>query len=377
MSKGIENIDEVFKQAFDGFEADVDPSVWNNIQSSIASGSVASSSANSVGLGKSVILKIAAGIIAVGAIATTTYYVTISSEQKEELIISQEVNPDFVSEEQSELNSVAEYSKEKETSDEIENRNEEDHSIASDEFNSGVESNNVELDLNSEANQDDNSIPNQISEKAVEKITDETSTEEDVVQSKVENKSKQINTEEIKALRGSLRASVISGKAPLDVSFDVEGENIASYSWDFGDDSENGDGASSFHTFNKPGSYKVKVIVLDENANSKTLVQIIEVKNNMESSLGFIPNSFTPNGDENNDVFILTTARNIKSFKGTVVSESTRKVVFMWNDIKEGWDGSNMSGRKLPSGNYYITLKAVGLDGEVLTRNLKVSLFKE
>ena len=31
MKKELKNIDEIFKQAFDEFEADVDPSIWNNI----------------------------------------------------------------------------------------------------------------------------------------------------------------------------------------------------------------------------------------------------------------------------------------------------------------------------------------------------------
>ncbi|PCI95739.1 MAG: hypothetical protein COB15_11870 [Flavobacteriales bacterium] len=37
MKKELKNIDEIFKQAFDEFEADVDPSIWNNIQNALDS----------------------------------------------------------------------------------------------------------------------------------------------------------------------------------------------------------------------------------------------------------------------------------------------------------------------------------------------------
>jgi len=37
VKKELKNIDEIFKQAFDEFEADVDPSIWNNIQNALDS----------------------------------------------------------------------------------------------------------------------------------------------------------------------------------------------------------------------------------------------------------------------------------------------------------------------------------------------------
>lgn len=87
MKNGLENIDEVFKQAFDGFEANVDPSVWTNIQSSIATGTTPPTDLVSTTVAttatKAVALKIAAAVIAVSTIATATYFVVTSNQTKE------------------------------------------------------------------------------------------------------------------------------------------------------------------------------------------------------------------------------------------------------------------------------------------------------
>ena len=99
MKKGLENIDEVFKQAFDGFEANVDPSVWNNIQSSIASGSgagssVKPSSATTSVVGKSFVLKLVAGVLAISSIATGVYFITDNPKTEDEKNINSYVISD-------------------------------------------------------------------------------------------------------------------------------------------------------------------------------------------------------------------------------------------------------------------------------------------
>lgn len=85
MKKGFENIDEVVKQAFDGFEAEVDPSVWNNIQGSINAGGGADSSIQSSAssnLGGSAALKFVAGVAAVGVIAAAIYFSSDKTNNK-------------------------------------------------------------------------------------------------------------------------------------------------------------------------------------------------------------------------------------------------------------------------------------------------------
>jgi PKD repeat protein len=62
-----------------------------------------------------------------------------------------------------------------------------------------------------------------------------------------------------------LSASVSSGSVPLDVTFSGSGSIgiIASYSWDFGDNSSGGSGESVAHTYDVVGNYTVTLTVSD------------------------------------------------------------------------------------------------------------------
>jgi len=102
LENGLENIDEVFKQTFKGFEANVNPSVWNNVQQSITSGNgganttpkVDPSAASGVVV-KSMVMKIVAGVILVGAVATTTYLVVTGEKNNkisENVVVDKKIN---------------------------------------------------------------------------------------------------------------------------------------------------------------------------------------------------------------------------------------------------------------------------------------------
>ena len=183
----------------------------------------------------------------------------------------------------------------------------------------------------------------------------------------------EVNTNEV--LKGSIIASVTSGKAPLDVMFDVEGENIVSYLWDFGDNSSTSSDASILHTFSEPGEYRVNLIVLDKNATPKTIIKTITVEKNIISGIGVIQNGFSPNNDGNNDVFIIKTAENIKTFHATIKTLKG-EVVYEWNSIREGWDGRDKSGRIMEQGRYILTISAKGIDEVEHPRTEVITLTK-
>ncbi len=75
-----------------------------------------------------------------------------------------------------------------------------------------------------------------------------------------------------------------------------------------------------------------------------------------------VPNIFSPNGDGQNDKFVLKDQKNIKQFNGTIYNR-WGEVVYEWITPDDGWNGKiKNSNRKAPSGVYYYHLKAIGED---------------
>lgn len=68
-----------------------------------------------------------------------------------------------------------------------------------------------------------------------------------------------------------------------------------------------------------------------------------------------IPNVFTPNKDNSNDEFIIT-GTNITNIEGSIYNR-WGKLMFEWNDVNIGWDGT-YNGKVVPEGSYFYIIKA-------------------
>ena len=383
MEKGLENIDKVFKQAFEGFEANVDPGVWSNIQSSMASGtgaelSVKPNYTTTSVVGKSLALKLVAGVLAIGSIGTGAYFIAENPSINDDKVVNSNL---IIDEDQREdkVLSIDEKSLEvDEPFKEVKNHLKEEVLVVA--VSLERPDTNVPQELVN-SNTDKVVSPcegsDEIKEESVTEVNTQNSIQEEVLDAIIAVGRPSASVEGISVLKGTIRTNVTKGRAPLDVNFDVEGEGVVSYSWDFGDNSSTSSDASSFHTFKEPGRYKVELIILDKNANTETLIEYIEVESTTKPSLGFVPNAFSPNGDGLNDVYKFTTTRNIKSFNARVLNPNNGSVVFQWNSIDEGWDGKDFSGTKLNVGPYYLAVQVVGFDGSVIQKNLRINLMDE
>jgi gliding motility-associated-like protein len=86
-----------------------------------------------------------------------------------------------------------------------------------------------------------------------------------------------------------------------------------------------------------------------------------------ESKLQFkLPNIFTPNGDGNND-YLKLDITNVTEFV-IVILDAKSNVVFKSEDIDFKWDGTNLNGDKLPTGNYIYYVTAKDLEGKAVTK---------
>ena len=123
--------------------------------------------------------------------------------------------------------------------------------------------------------------------------------------------------------------------------------NVVSWTWDFGD----GSGASTenaMHTYSNAGFYNVTLTVTTSDGCTATfsLNAVVEV---FEVPEIFMPNSFTPNGDNNNDVlYVYGEYVELQEF---IIFNQYGDEVFRTSDISEGWDGT-WKGVQQPGGVY-------------------------
>ena len=155
-----------------------------------------------------------------------------------------------------------------------------------------------------------------------------------------------------------------SGYAPLTVHFDNKGEG-QSYYWEFGFRAESVDKSPDV-IFEEPGTYTVYLTV--ENADGDIDEDFIEI-DVWEGSSIYLPDAFTPNGDGHNDTYKVASATNIKDFY-MIITDQTGKTVFETRDVNQEWvfDHSVFG---IDGAKYFLTYKAVGVDGKVHSANRK------
>lgn len=126
--------------------------------------------------------------------------------------------------------------------------------------------------------------------------------------------------------------------------------NPVSWNWDFGDNIQTSE-QNPFHMYEVPGQYNVCLMVTNADGCMDTTCQQLEIIEGL-----IVPDVFTPNGDNINDVFNVKNSGmeeyNLQIFNrwGVLLFETTAPQV--------KWDGRTQSGEESPSGVYYYVLKA-------------------
>jgi gliding motility-associated-like protein len=87
-----------------------------------------------------------------------------------------------------------------------------------------------------------------------------------------------------------------------------------------------------------------------------------------------IPNIFTPNGDTNNDLFVITST-GVETFHGEIYDRWGLKL-FVWDQVNGGWDGRTTSGSIATDGTYYYIITATGMDGKEKTYTGYIQLLR-
>lgn len=376
--KNTDNIEKLFKETFEHFEADVNPQVWANVQSGINSGagSVASTAA------KFAIGKIIAGAVAVSGIAGSVWYFsqsenktnTVHNNQNKTEIVSNETAQNIVSENKSEGTVSNSQNKQIASSTHSSTKNVSDN--GQQQTVSGS-TDNVMVSDNSSAD----NTPTTSSEPAP-KYGNATQGDGGMMRwnksanvsssnSNESNSHSDSQEEESAAPTANIFVNTTSGDAPLTVDFIHQGI-ASSLNWDFGDGSASRENFPS-HTFDKPGTY---VVTLNAKNSSGSVSDKVTIEVRQISNITNIPNIFTPNGDGENDMFFFE-MKNINSIGVAIYSQKEGGLVYQWNSLEGNWNGKKMNGDDAPEGVYLYSIQAIGTDGVIHSEKGFVTLSRK
>jgi len=136
------------------------------------------------------------------------------------------------------------------------------------------------------------------------------------------------------------------------IYFENFSTNANSFYWDFGDGYNSTD-FSPIHTYLYSGEYHVILSVFDQYGCTDTVGANIIIK---EINTYYIPNAFTPNGNDLNEKFnLIGSGINPNTFEMRIF-DRWGKQIFYTRDINEGWDGT-YNGKIVQQGMYTYMIK--------------------
>jgi gliding motility-associated-like protein len=123
-----------------------------------------------------------------------------------------------------------------------------------------------------------------------------------------------------------------------EIHFINTSSNATSYSWEFGDGA-NSAAFSPSHTYDEVASnYTVRLVATNASGCSDTARVVVRI---LDELVYYVPNSFTPNGDEHNNTFqpVFTSGFDPYSFR-LLIFDRWGETIFESKDAKVGWDGT-------------------------------------
>jgi gliding motility-associated-like protein len=136
------------------------------------------------------------------------------------------------------------------------------------------------------------------------------------------------------------------------VLFNYTGKGAKLLTWTIDDTVQQGNPKNVQWTFHTPGPKEVKLVVGNEIGCYDSITYKIYV--HQEAKI-FVPNAFSPNGDDVNDVFKVA-SYGLKSIHMQIYNRWGERVKEISN-LDEGWDGI-FKGVEAPEGEYIYTIEA-------------------
>ncbi|MCZ4408792.1 PKD domain-containing protein, partial [Cryomorphaceae bacterium 1068] len=168
--------------------------------------------------------------------------------------------------------------------------------------------------------------------------------------------------------------SVNQTRAPInfDFIFDDESTLAEQWNWNFGDGLGVTQQQNPTYSYPDEGDYLVTLTVTGTTGCVDSVSQSLQVEGQTVLPPR-LPNSFSPNGDNTNDVYFVRGGPFITlDFK---VYDNWGREIFQTTDQEIGWDGTE-NGSEVPVGVYVYTIKATNLEGETFDYSGRINLFR-
>lgn len=155
---------------------------------------------------------------------------------------------------------------------------------------------------------------------------------------------------------------------------DLSTPDVQHWYWDFGDMVFDTLNQNPIHTYPDTGTYQVQLIV--DNGNClDTITKYVQIKPDF---LFLIPNTFTPQGDGINDIFMPGTMIGISPEDyNFYIYNRWGEVIWEGHDLNDGWDGTAKGGSEIvQDGTYVWLIKLKGNDGLIREYRGHVNVLK-
>lgn len=316
------NLEDLFKDSFENFEADVNPSVWKNVQTGLKGAGLGL-------LGKMLINKLGSSaivaIVSSAAAVIATVFVMNGTKTETKTPKTTVIEPKVIAQ----APKVDEIKKFLNTDNTTKAETKAETPVVKTE----VETNNNALAIKKDKI---NSVLKEYTEQSIADIS----------------------------------ASPIGGSAPLVVNLTNNGIGKIN-KWDFGDGNKE-TSVNPPHYYEEPGIYTVILTSVNSDGKTSTDSIKIEVTAKENSSVRSKSGDFSPNDDGVRDYFGFN-AENLIS-QNVVVFDKNSTIVYKSESLSAKWDGTNLKGQKAKDGEYFYIQKAKGIDGKKYEQSGKITL---
>lgn len=152
-----------------------------------------------------------------------------------------------------------------------------------------------------------------------------------------------------------------------EVFFTNQSQNATSYEWYFGDETGYSTKTNPKYVYDPEiiRNYMVTLVAKNEYGCTDTARVILKMK---EDIVLYVPNTFTPDGDQFNNVFKPVIGEGFDHLEyELLIFNRWGELVFESHDVNYGWDGTYL-GRTCQDGTYVwkINIKKAGIDDRVV-----------